>query len=204
MNRKKNNPDSFYHESYTPSVSLQVPIDQTNIRESAQLYRDDEEIKYDGQENNKSETNEKINNNDSESKIIDNILLNLKMISLVKANDKLYMEEDKMKIDTPKLTQGFLRWINDYSRTKTMEDIETLINNTSSYVKNNKSKPNRTEEDNRNCQKILVEISKSLTGIQNLKITYNEDTFIQSKLEVISEKISEIKNDLSRNLQVKS
>ena len=151
---------------------------------------------------NEEETN--TNNNNSESEIIDNILLNLKMISLVKANDKLYMEDGKMKIDTPKLTQGFLRWINDYSRTKTMEDIETLINNTSIYVKNNKSKTIRTEEDNRNCQKILVEISKSLTGIQNLKITYNEDTFIQSKLEVISEKISEIKNDLSRNLQVKS
>ena len=61
---------------------------------------------------------------------------------------------------------------------------------------------NRTEDDNRNCQKILVEISKSLNGIQNLKITYKDDTFIQSRLDVINEKTHEIKNELSRQLQV--
>lgn len=224
MNKKKNKSDSFFHESYQTSVTLQVPVEQTNIRESAQLYHDNDdnddnhdnkENEYNTQSYKESENiteftqkKDKSNHNDntlvSQVEIIDSILLNLKMLSLVKANDKLYMEEGKMKIDTPKLTQSFLRWINDYSRIKTMEDIENLINNTSNYVKINKSKSNRTEEDNRNCQKILVEISKSLLGIQNLKITYYEDTFIQSKLEVISEKISEIKNDLSRNLQIKS
>jgi len=47
-----------------------------------------------------------------------------------------------------------------------------------------------------------VEVSKSFSGIQNLKITYKDDTFIQSKLDVISEKTHEIKNELSRQLQV--
>jgi len=133
---------------------------------------------------------------------IDNILLNLKMISLIKAQDKLYLEDGLLKIDTPTIMQGISRWINDYSRLKTMEDIEYLINSTQLFVETNFKKTERTEEDNRECQKILVEISKSLTGIQNLKITYNDDTFIQSKLDVISEKISEIKNKLSRSLQI--
>ena len=83
-----------------------------------------------------------------------------------------------------------------------MDDLDHLINKTSEYVNENIKKNERTEEDNRNCQKILVEVSKSLTGIQNLKITYNDDTFIQSTLDVINEKTHEIKNELCRLLQI--
>lgn len=134
---------------------------------------------------------------------IDSILLNLKMLSRVQTNDKLYVEDGLFKIDRPKMVQGLFRWINDYSRAKTMEDIDNLISLVQLYVKDNKAQPMRNEEDNLNCQKILVELSKCGQGIQNLKITYNDDTFIQSKLEVINEKILEIKNDISRNLHVK-
>ena len=131
---------------------------------------------------------------------IETILLNLKMLSQINANDKLYTEDGQIKIDTPTMMQGIYRWMNDFSRTKTMDDL--LINKTGEYVTNNIGKKNRTEDDNRNCQKILVEISKSLNGIQNLKITYKDDTFIQSRLDVINEKTHEIKNELSRQLQV--
>lgn len=133
---------------------------------------------------------------------IDNILLNLKMISLIKPQDKLYLEDGLIKIDTPKMMQGITRWMNDYSRSKTMDDIDILINATSVFVDENFRKDSRTEEDNRDCQKILVEVSKSVTGIQNLKITYTDDTYIQSKLDVINDKILEIKNKLSRSLQI--
>tara|TARA_B100001093_G_C26587534_1_gene910047 strand:+ start:150 stop:662 length:513 start_codon:yes stop_codon:yes gene_type:complete len=134
---------------------------------------------------------------------VDTILLNLKMLSRVQSNDKLYLENGLFKIDSPKIVQGLFRWLNEYSRTKTMEDIENLILQTQKYVKENKLQTFRNETDNLNCQKILVELSKCCHGIQNLKITYNDDTFIQSKLEVINEKILEIKNDISRNLHVK-
>ena len=133
---------------------------------------------------------------------LENILLNLKMLALIKADDKLYLEDGLLKIDTPTIMQGISRWMNDYSRLKTMEDIDLLINETNSYVDTNFEREERCEEDNRDCQKILVEVSKSVTGIQNLKITYRDDTFIQSKLDVINEKILEIKNKLSRRLNV--
>ena len=143
-----------------------------------------------------------MDNQDFNSNSIDNILLNLKMLSQINPNDKLYTEEGQIKIDTPTVMQGIHRWMNDYPRTKTMDDLDILINNTQLFVKENIGKENRTEEDNRHCQKIMVEISKSLTGIQNLKITYKDDTFIQSRLEVINEKTYEIKNELSRQLQI--
>jgi hypothetical protein len=133
---------------------------------------------------------------------IETILLNLKMLAQINPSDKLYTEDGQIKIDTPTIMQGIYRWMNDFSRTKTMDDLDSLINKTQYFVNKNIKKESRTEEDNRNCQKILVEISKSLTGIQNLKITYKDDTFIQSRLDVINEKTHEIKNQLSRQLQI--
>jgi hypothetical protein len=133
---------------------------------------------------------------------LEKILLNLKMVALIKANDKLYLDTGLLKIDTPAIMQGISRWMNEYSRLKTMEDIDLLINKTNNFVDSNFEKNERTEEDNRDCQKILVEVSKSVTGIQNLKITYREDTFIQSKLDVINDNILEIKNKLSRRLNI--
>ena len=144
-----------------------------------------------------------LNNEVDNSKMIDSILLNLKMLSLIKPDDKLYTENSLIKIDSPKIIQGISRWINDYSRTNTMDDIDKLISDTTHYVNETLAKNERAEDDNRNCQKILVEITKAFTGIQNLKITYMNDTFIQSKLYIINEKMLEIKNELSKKLQVK-
>ena len=76
---------------------------------------------------------------------LENILLNLKMISLIKADDKLYLEDGLLKIDTPTIMQGISRWINDYSRLKTIEDIDLLINETSKYVDTNFDKKERNE-----------------------------------------------------------
>ena len=140
--------------------------------------------------------------NEQELSKIDRILLNLKMLSLIKPDDKLYTENNLIKIDSPKIIQGIVRWLNDYSRNNTMDDIDSLITETTQYVTEILSKTERTEEDNRNCQKILVEVTKAFTGIQNLKITYKVDTFIQSKLDIINEKMLEIKNELSKQLQV--
>ena len=148
-------------------------------------------------ENSNQSTSDRLN-----ASTLDNIILNLKMLALIKADDKLYLEDGLFKIDNPTMTQGLTRWMNDYSRNKTMEDIGVLINETGRFVDTNFQKTDRSEEDNRDCQKILVEVSNSVTGIQNLKITYKDDTFIQSKLEVMNDKILEIKNKLSKSLHI--
>ena len=47
---------------------------------------------------------------------IETILLNLKMLSQINANDKLYTEDGQIKIDTPTMMQGIYRWMNDFSK----------------------------------------------------------------------------------------
>ena len=133
---------------------------------------------------------------------IETILINLKMISRIRPGDKLYIEEGLIKIDTPKLIQGIYRWMNDFSRTKTMNDIDIIANTTINAVENIINKSTIEEQDNRTCQNILREITNSIIGLQHLKSTYLEDTFIQSKLDIINEKLLECKNTLSRILMV--
>ena len=133
---------------------------------------------------------------------IEEIILNLKMLSSINPNDKLYIEGRQFKIDSPTIIQGFTRWINDYSRTKTMENIDDLVGLTTIYIDTIFKKTQRSQDDNRICQNILVEISSVIKGLQNLKITYSNDTFIQSKLEIIQDKFNVCKNNLSNKLTV--
>lgn len=133
---------------------------------------------------------------------IENIILNLKMLAQIRHNDKLFTENSMFKIDSPKLSQGILRWFNDYSRHKTMDDIDVLVRNTENYINTIFNNDSRTVDDNRTCQNILVEITRAIEGIQNLKLTYNEDTFVQSRLEIVNEKFSVCKNNLSQKLEV--
>jgi|TARA_B110001469_G_scaffold127772_1_gene150412 hypothetical protein len=143
-----------------------------------------------------------INENSKIDINIEEILLNLKMISSINQNDKLYLEERLFKIDRPTIIQGFTRWFHDYSRIQTMDNIDDLVELTIIYVDAIFKKTDRTHTDNRICQNILVEISNVIKGLQNLKITYLNDTFVQSKLELIQEKFNVCKNNLSSKLTV--
>lgn len=144
----------------------------------------------------------KINKNPDTDINIEEIMLNLKMISSINQNDKLYLEERLFKIDRPTIIQGFTRWFHEYSRIRTMENIDDLVELTTIYVDSIFKKTERTQTDNRICQNILVEISNVIKGLQNLKITYSDDTFVQSKLELIQEKFNVCKNNLSSKLTV--
>jgi len=133
---------------------------------------------------------------------IDNIIINLKMLSQIRQNDKLYTENGKFRIDSPKLSQGILRWFNDYSREKTIDDIDVVVKHTELYISSIFENDSKSVEDNRMCQNILLEITRAIDGLQNLKLTYNDDTFVQSRLDVAKEKFNVCKNNLSQKLEV--
>ena len=133
---------------------------------------------------------------------IDNIIINLKMLSQIKQNDKLYTEGSQFRIDSPKFSQGILRWFNDYSREKTMDDIDVVVKHTEVYISSIFENSSKSVEDNRMCQNILLEITRAIDGLQNLKLTYKDDTFVQSRLDVAKEKFNVCKNNLSQKLEV--
>ena len=181
-----------------------------NLNDNPEKHMLESKILYTNKDNLESNNKNDINNSEHKNKKIlkpeqiniEEVLINLKMLSRINPNDKLYLDENLIKIDTPTIGQGIIRWFNEYSREKTMEQIDYLSHQIDVYINYLLNKTKRTDNDNRICQNILVEITKAISGLEKLKITYSKDTFIQSKLDMIQEKFGVSKNNLSQNLQV--
>ena len=60
--------------------------------------------------------------------VIDNCLLNLKIISKLEENDKLITNQDILKIDKPVIFQGIKRWYSKEGRDTTMEKLSQIFN----------------------------------------------------------------------------
>lgn len=132
------------------------------------------------------------------TKLIDNCLLNLKIISKLEENDKLITNQDILKIDKPVIFQGIKRWYSKEGRNTTMERLNNIFdesfNITDEILRNAKTDDN--EENNLNYsnsqifQKFIVEFTNSLSGIDNLKKTYKDDIPMKSQLDMIGNKLN--------------
>ena len=59
--------------------------------------------------------------------VIDNCLLNLKIISKLEENDKLNTNKDILKIDKPIIFQGIKRWYFNEGRDTTMNKLNEIF-----------------------------------------------------------------------------
>jgi len=141
-------------------------------------------------------------NTETFSMQVENTILNLKMMSQIKPFDKLYIENGLLKIDTPALFQGIYRWYKEYSRENTAKDLDAIIKSVIEITDNLLEKDNITNDENTLCQQILIEINNASKGLSNLKITYKDDTFMFSKLDIIKEKLKSRKDKIISLMKV--
>lgn len=171
--------------------------------------------------------NEKMENNNTSNEIenefnLDNLLLELKIISNIKEFDKICIRKN-IEIDAPHLLQSITRKINGDSRDKTISYINDVVmdifkilddllkkeminennivsSSTQLYLNKDKyiQKYNFKDETISVYQKISQNLTQSITGLQNLKITYLNDISTTSKLDMlvvkIQNRISKINN----------
>lgn len=132
----------------------------------------------------------------------DKTILNLKMISNIKANDKIYLEDSLVHVDSPALLQGVFRWFHDYNRNTTMTELNDIAENVIEITDSILNIKTPTKEDNALCQKLLIEITGAISGLSNLKITYSDDNFITAKLDMIKDKMRERKEKIITQMTV--
>ena len=144
-------------------------------------------------------------NEERNEEVLQNLVLNLKVIAKVKPNDKLNVDisNNKIYIDNNYYTQGFIRYYNSDSRAKTLSFLEELDKNLNKEINsliNNLNKKNNTinkshlinEQSDLSSQNnylsdepsnILINLShdlkQSVGGINNLILTYIEDEYIK-------------------------
>ena len=141
-----------------------------------------------------------------------NILINLNIISKIKPNDKIYMNTDNfMSIEHDTAFQGVCRFLFNNSRNKNINNlncfystvynhIDDIINSKYLLLTNkngqlldhlyiNEHKCYLENENFINIYNNLVELNHylklSITGLENLKKTYISDVVTISKLDII-------------------
>jgi hypothetical protein len=136
--------------------------------------------------------------------LLDNTLINLKMISEIQENDKSYIEDNLIRIDKPMLFQGLTRWYNNYTRSATMSFLDVIIDNVHTIVEQTLSSKNNSfnKEYQNILQKFLIEINGAVKGLGNLKKTYYDDVFVKSKLDIIIDKLNTINNRINESLSI--
>ena len=122
---------------------------------------------------------------------INNILLNLEIIKQIKEGDKLAIHilpgSTKLFVDNSTLLSGPKRWYNGYNREdniKFVEELVTTIEKTSEIIING--------NHNELAINLINAIRNSLSGLNNLKITYINDSITIAKLTLIINRLNKI------------
>ena len=127
---------------------------------------------------------------------IETIILNMRIISEIKENDKLVANKKCLEIDT-RYMQSIQRWWYQDGRQNALIKISKIVNNLFDFIDktygvNEKNKrPETFEEDKTHLfQRIHIILSNSIKGLENLKITYRNDIKTITKIDLIIEKIN--------------
>tara|TARA_Y100000991_G_C21964381_1_gene346092 strand:- start:1817 stop:2224 length:408 start_codon:yes stop_codon:yes gene_type:complete len=118
---------------------------------------------------------------------IEDIVLNLKLISKIKQNDKMIIINQILNVDS-RLLQSVRRWYTCDNRNDTVQFIENVINTAIDYM-NHENK--NTVYD---IESIKIELKNTIQGLENLSATYKIDNLIISKIDILKEKISKLCN----------
>ena len=119
---------------------------------------------------------------------IEDVILNLKLISKIKQNDKMIVVNKIIRVDN-RLLQPVLRWYTSDNRMETLQFIELLINKALDNLSNN------VKEDLVYTPEIIKkELINSLIGLENLNATYKNDIYISSKIDLLKDKIKKLCN----------
>jgi hypothetical protein len=111
---------------------------------------------------------------------IEEIVINLKILSQLDKNQKLITRGSYINIESPSLIPEFIRrWNRQENRAETIKKINTIINSAIDLIDNTDNKYD-----------IKQYIIDSKLGIQNLKETYSTCSQTCARLDVILDKIN--------------
>tara|TARA_B100000035_G_scaffold267373_2_gene240398 strand:- start:2962 stop:3441 length:480 start_codon:yes stop_codon:yes gene_type:complete len=122
---------------------------------------------------------------------INNILLNLEIIRQIKEGDKLAIDilpgSTKLFVDSSTLFSGPKRWYYGYNREdniKFIEELIVIIEKTSEIIIDG--------NHNELANNLKNAIKNSINGLNNLKITYINDSITIAKLTLIINRLNKV------------
>lgn len=123
----------------------------------------------------------------SDQHYVDQVLANLKVISMVQEGARLRLIAGQLSIDYPSPVQPIRRWFYGDSRSIMINHVRGVIHNAINIVKIEHIV--KQEERTWIALKIIESLDKAKDGIQNLMTTYQHDAVVVCALEVLIDKI---------------
>jgi len=147
-------------------------------------------------------------------KVIETLLLNLKIIGKIPENGRLRRsEQGTLAIDN---SFGFFRFMNGDTRKKAINDINEIISfgiekcndiiNSKYFDEYYKSEQVTKRIDNeytKNYELLIIiysELKNCIQGLSNLKTTYIDDSTVLSRIDIIISKIENFTIELEKNI----
>ena len=132
------------------------------------------------------------------SMTLEDVFINLRLISKVEIGDKLVHNNKYVNIDTS-LVPSISRWYKNMNRNNNIAFINNILNNAKKY--NNNLVGENTDDSVLSLFRLTNELKTATNGLINLKQTYTSDKLVQSELDVIIENIRLIVDSNSKNIK---
>ena len=117
-----------------------------------------------------------------DSTCVEETILNLKMISKIKQNDKLIIVNKILHVDN-RILQPVFRWYSADNRYDTINFITYVINEVIEFSRT-------LEHPIFNVDTIKEELLNATNGLDNLSATYKLDNLVIAKIDILKEKIN--------------
>ena len=117
---------------------------------------------------------------------MDSLITNLKIIGMIQVNDKLCIRKGHLQIDSCVRLQFLSRWFYKDSRDSILNFLNELV------------KFNLEKMDPWMLTRLLIELEKVCTGLNNLKLTYILDPYMIVKIDYLIDKFKELSFKLTK------
>jgi hypothetical protein len=121
----------------------------------------------------------------------DNLMTSLKVLSQVKQNQKVATSEEVVRIENQdQWFSSLRRWYNGESRERNIDSISRVIDTAISQLELLQQK-----DHSASTQVFLVrlrqELHNAITGLTNLRCTYDQDSVTRSRIDLLIERIGD-------------
>ena len=113
---------------------------------------------------------------------LDDIFINLNLISKIEVGDKLYINDKYINIDTS-YVQPIARWYYGVDRKSTINFVRLVIAKSFEFC------DNLFNSDSKMLFRLTNDLKNSISGLEKLKQTYFADKLVQAEIDVIIESI---------------
>lgn len=123
---------------------------------------------------------------------IDDVLTNLRVVGMIKKNQKLCIRKGRLSIDTDDTVQPVRRWLYSDSRESIIAMIKITIQNAIRLSKDIQKDAFEIDMKEWTIHRIDEELRSCELGLENMRTTYQDDSTYIAMLDTLIERLKGI------------